>query len=125
VPIAARPAPRAVGVDQAALQVVRQGLWQGTHVPKGTSYPVFGTFPISISGKTGTAEKVVTLPGYRGPQDQAWWCGYGPSDDAKLVVCVVIENGGHGGIAAAPAAQKVFSEFFHVNAQVAVPSNTD
>jgi penicillin-binding protein 2 len=125
VPIAARPTPLDVGVDKGALQVVRQGLWQGAHVPKGTSYPVFGSFPISIAGKTGTAEKVVTLPGYRGLQDQAWWCGYGPTDDAKLVVCVVIENGGHGGIAAAPAAQKVFSEFFHVQATLAVPNNTD
>jgi penicillin-binding protein 2 len=125
VPIAARPAPRDVGVDKAALQVVRQGLWQGTHVPNGTSYGVFGSFPVSIAGKTGTAEKVVTLPGYRGLQDQAWWCGYGPTDNAKLVVCVVIENGGHGGVAAAPAAQRVFSEFFHVKAQTAATIHSD
>jgi hypothetical protein len=28
-------------------------------------------------------------------------------------VCALIENGGHGGDAAAPAALKVFEQFFH------------
>ncbi len=35
------------------------------------------------------------------------------SDNAQIVVCAVIENGGHGGETAAPAALKVFEEFFH------------
>jgi hypothetical protein len=33
-----------------------------------------------------------------------------------LTVCVVIENGGHGGTAAAPVALKVFEHYFHENA---------
>ena len=114
VPVPSFAAPKAVNIDPAALAVVRQGLLEGTHLPIGTSYGVFGHFPVSIAGKTGTAEKVVTLPGYTGIQDQSWWCGYGPTDNAKLVVCVLIENGGHGGTAAAPAAERVFSAFFHV-----------
>jgi penicillin-binding protein 2 len=125
VPVAAPPAPKEVGVDQAALQVVRQGLWEGTHLSFGTSYGVFGNFPVSIAGKTGTAEKTVTLPGYHGLQNQSWWCGYGPTDNAKIVVCAVIENGGHGGTAAAPAAMKVFAQFFHVKAQLTAPIHSD
>ena len=125
VPVAALPSPRSVGVDQAALQVVRQGLLEGTHLPFGTSYGVFGNFPVSIAGKTGTAEKVVTLPGYTGLQNQSWWCGYGPTDNAKLVVCAVIENGGHGGTAAAPAAAEVFAKYFHVTVKPAAPIHSD
>ena len=49
----------------------------------GTSYGVFGNFPVPIAGKTGTAEKIVTLPGYTGLQNQSWWCGYGPTDNAE------------------------------------------
>ena len=45
--------------------------------------------------------------------DQAWWCGYGPADDAELVVCALVENGGHGGTAAAPAALDVFAKYFN------------
>jgi penicillin-binding protein 2 len=44
--------------------------------------------------------------------DQAWWCGYGPADDAEIVVCSLIENGGHGGTSAAPAALEVFAKYF-------------
>ncbi|HZR95331.1 MAG TPA: penicillin-binding protein 2 [Gaiellaceae bacterium] len=125
VPVPARPAPRQVNVDPAALQVVRQGLWDATHLSFGTSYPIFGHFPVSIAGKTGTAEKVVSLPGYLGLQNQSWWCGYGPTDAAKIVVCAVIENGGHGGSAAAPAAAEVFSSYFGVKVKPTLPSKTD
>ena len=86
----------------------------GTHDSAGTSFGVFGDFPVPIAGKTGTAQKVVQLPGYTGERDQSWWCGYGPANDAKLVVCAVIENGGEGGTAAAPAAERVFARFFNV-----------
>ena len=121
VPTAAPPAPRPIpNLDPAYLKVIQQGLFQGTHDTFGTSYGVFGNFPISIAGKTGTAQKTVDLPGYKGEQDQSWWCGYGPANDPKvapqLVVCAVIENGGEGGAAAAPAAEKVFAKFFHVQA---------
>jgi penicillin-binding protein 2 len=125
VPVPARPAPRDVHVDPAALQVVRQGLWEATHLPFGTSYSIFGSFPVSIAGKTGTAEKVVSLPGYLGLQDQSWWCGYGPTEAAKLVVCAVIENGGHGGTAAAPAAAEVFSSYFGIKVKPTLPSKSD
>jgi penicillin-binding protein 2 len=125
VPIPAMPAPKKVGIDPAALQVVRQGLWEGTHLPFGTSYPVFGQFPVSIAGKTGTAEKVVSLPGYTGLKNQSWWCGYGPTDKPSLVVCAVIENGGHGGTAAAPAAAEVFASWFHVKVKPATSKHSD
>jgi penicillin-binding protein 2 len=115
VPTKAPAAPRPVkGLNPADLKVVQQGLFEGTHDPLGTSYGVFGNFPVPIAGKTGTAQKVVRIPGFHGERDQSWWCGYGPSNDAKLVVCAVIENGGEGGAAAAPAAERVFAKFFNV-----------
>ena len=119
--------PRPSGVDPGALAVVRDGLYAATHARDGTSSGTFGTYPIPIAGKTGTAEKVVPLPGYPPGhlEDQSWWCGYGPSDAARIVVCVVIENGGHGGSAAAPAALKVFEQFFGVKGRSIVPQVTD
>jgi penicillin-binding protein 2 len=116
-PHPAAPQPQKIDIDPNALSVVRQGLDWATHESFGTSSTVFGSFPVSISGKTGTAEKVLD-PGDGIPRtfDQSWWCGYGPSDQARLVVCAVIENGGHGGTAAAPAALKVFEQYFHKEA---------
>ncbi len=112
--------PTPVGVDPAALQVVRDGLYSATHSTFGTSSGVFANFPIPIAGKTGTAEKVVQVPGYPAghTEDQSWWCGYGPAQTEvpRIVVCAVIENGGHGSTAAAPAALRVFEKFFGVKA---------
>jgi penicillin-binding protein 2 len=100
--------PRDVGVDEGALNAVRQGLYDATHLSYGTSVGVFGAFPVDVAGKTGTAEKVVD--GVK--RDQSWWCGYGPAASPTIVVCAVIENGGFGAEAAAPAALKVFEKFF-------------
>jgi penicillin-binding protein 2 len=107
--------PLRTGVDPNAIEVVKQGLYAATHGPYGTSSPIFSNYPVPIAGKTGTAEKVVELPGFVGLRDQSWWCGYGPAgaaDTPEIAVCVVIENGGHGGTAAAPAALEVFEEYF-------------
>jgi penicillin-binding protein 2 len=114
------PAPPILsGVDPSALSVVRDGLYQATHASYGTSTAVFGSFPIPVCGKTGTAEKIVSVPGYPNGknENQSWWVGYAPCDAPKIVVAAVIENGGHGGTAAAPTALKVFEQYFGVKAQ--------
>ena len=116
-PHPAAPAPQQVGVTPAALDIVRQGLLEATHASFGTSTAVFGNFPVTIAGKTGTAEKAVDPgDGIARLFNQSWWCGYGPYDNPSIVVCALIENGGHGGTAAAPTALKVFEEFFHEKA---------
>ena len=121
--------PEPVGVDPAALQVIRDGLYSATHSTFGTSSGVFGSFPVAVAGKTGTAEKVVPVPGYPAGhlEDQSWWCGYGPAQTevARIVVCAVIENGGHGSTAAAPAALRVFEKFFGVKAPTQTLVETD
>jgi penicillin-binding protein 2 len=130
--------PRAVGVDAQALAVVRDGLLRATHDTAGTSSGTFGSFPVPVAGKTGTAEKVVQLPGYPlgWQENQAWWCGWGPFEGSTyltrsgarrspLVVCALIENGGFGGAVAAPAALKVFEYWFQEQAGLegVVPSD--
>ena len=57
--------------------------------------------------------------------DQSWWCGYAPANNPTITVCVLIENGGHGGTAAAPAALKIFEAYFHQPGVYIPPSNSD
>jgi penicillin-binding protein 2 len=133
VPVVTFPAspPKDINVDPAALSFVRDGLYEATHDANGTSSGVFGSFPVPVAGKTGTAEKVVQIPGYPPGtmRDQAWWCGWGPFDGGEwvkpngvsrppLVVCALIENGGHGGAVAAPTALKVFEHWFREQAGI-------
>jgi penicillin-binding protein 2 len=120
------PPAREVNVDPYELRAVREGLFLATQASYGTSYGTFRAFPVKIAGKTGTAEKLVDFGSYQRMEDQAWWCGYGPTEPTpELVVCVVIENGGHGGTAAAPAALKVFESYFGKKAafQTYVPTD--
>jgi penicillin-binding protein 2 len=79
---------------------------------------VFGTFQPAVAGKTGTAEKALQDP-------YAWWAGWAPYDDPKIVVVALIENGGHGGVSAAPAAREVLQAYFHPNTQTTVVKGTD
>jgi penicillin-binding protein 2 len=125
-PHPAAPAAQQINVDPAAIDVVRQGLLEATHASFGTSTAIFGSFPVQIAGKTGTAEKAVDPgDGIARLFNQSWWCGYGPYDNPLIVVCALIENGGHGGDAAAPAALKVFEEFFHQKASTIGPIHSD
>jgi penicillin-binding protein 2 len=103
-----------LNLDPAAIQVIRDGLLEATHSPGGTSSTVFGNFPEQIAGKTGTAETHADSNGYAVKTDTSWWCGFGPFDSPRLVVCAVIENGGFGGAVAAPSALQVFEQFFGI-----------
>ena len=62
---------------------------QATHSPTAPPTASSASSRSRSPGKTGTAEKVVTLPGYPNPLElnQSWWCGYGPvrrPDDRRL-----------------------------------------
>jgi len=107
-----QPPTKELNLDPAAISVLRDGLFQATHSGSGTSSGVFGNFPIGVAGKTGTAEKIVTVHDSTVLTNTSWWCGFGPFAGPTLVVCAVIENGGFGGAVAAPAALQVFEQYF-------------
>lgn len=95
-----------VNISPSTLQIVRQGL--AKVVSEGTAAGAFSGFPIHAGGKTGTAQAGV------GKNDHAWFASFAPVNDPKLVVVVVIEEGGHGGATAAPVARKVYEAFFKI-----------
>ena len=81
--------------------------------PGGTSTPVFEGFPITVAGKTGTAE--------RGAQgDQSWYVVAAPYDDPRVVVAVTIERGGFGAEAAPRAARRILAAYFGIKGKKAV-----
>jgi penicillin-binding protein 2 len=88
---------------------IREGLYNAANAPNGTSFGVFGGagFPIKVVGKTGTAQ---APPG----DDHSWYASWAPAGNPRLVVVVLIEHGGFGAQAAAPAAREIYSAFFHL-----------
>lgn len=57
------------------------------------------------AGKTGSAEFE------SGKETHAWFTGYAPADDPKIVVTVIVEEAGSGGREAAPIARKLFDQY--------------
>lgn len=74
-------------------------------------------FGIGVGGKTGTAQVASRESGIQ-EEDHAWFAGYAPSDNPQIVAVALIENGGHGGVAAAPAVRKVLAVYFGVPEEV-------
>ncbi len=106
----APPPARKVDLDPAYRQVILDGLHDAAQSPSGTSYNVFGGFPIPVAGKTGTAER----PPYA---DQSWYVILAPYPDPRLVVAVTFEQGGFGADTAAPAAAQILSTYFDKQAK--------
>ena len=103
------PAPRrSLDIDPGWQRVILEGLNAAAMEPGGTSYNVFGGYPVEIAGKTGTAER----PPHA---DQSWYVALAPYPDPKYVVAVTIEEGGFGADAAAPAASKILNELLKIN----------
>jgi penicillin-binding protein 2 len=101
------PGPnRKVNVEPEYRRTILDGLNLAAQAPGGTSYSVFGGFPVPVAGKTGTAERP-------GQEDQSWYAVLAPYPDPRIVVTVTVERGGFGVDSAAPVALQILSEYFH------------
>ncbi|MBP2649622.1 MAG: penicillin-binding protein 2 [Firmicutes bacterium] len=96
-----------VKISDRTLTLIREALSDVTH-EGGTAGAVFNDFPITIAGKTGTAENPHG-------DDHAWFACYAPYDDPQVVVVVVVEQGGYGTEASAPIAKKILEAAFNIN----------
>jgi penicillin-binding protein 2 len=91
------------------VDAIRQGLYLAAHNPAGTSAAVFGNYPVPVAGKTGTAQTCSS-----GCPDHSWYASWAPVGHPEVVVVVMIEDGGYGAAAAAPAARDIYDAFFHI-----------
>ena len=71
----------------------------------GTGESAFRGFPLAVAGKTGTAE-------VSGKDDYAWFVCYAPAEDPQYAISIVVEEGGHGGATAGPAARQILSALY-------------
>lgn len=99
---------RQVEIDPSWQRAIMDGLTEAAMSPGGTSYNVFGGYPVDVAGKTGTAERPPN-------PDQSWYVALAPADDPKYVVAVTIEGGGFGADSAAPATLQILNEVLDVN----------
>jgi penicillin-binding protein 2 len=98
-------ARRKVEIDPTYRAAIMEGLHEAAQAPGGTSYEVFGGFPVEVAGKTGTAQRPPNA-------DQSWYIVMAPYPNPQIVTAVTIEQGGFGAEAAAPVALKILEAYF-------------
>lgn len=120
--ITTEPWPQ-MGLESKHLAMVQQAMAAVVNEPIGTAYAARIMKPgLSYAGKTGTAQVrhiseseredgVIANDALPWKQrDHALFAGYGPVDNPRFSIAVVIEHGGSGGHTAAPIARDLMQE---------------
>jgi penicillin-binding protein 2 len=100
-------------IRRAMLGVVEEGTGARSKVPG-----------VPIGGKTGTAQVVKKGEEKRQAdlKDHAWFASFAPVDNPQIAVVVLVENGGFGGLVAAPVAKAVYEAAFRQRQTFARPA---
>ncbi|MFO7685363.1 MAG: penicillin-binding protein 2 [Desulfobacterales bacterium] len=104
-------------VSEKTLALVKKGLWEVVNGERGTAKGA-RLFDLPISGKTGTAQVVGRKEGEEEEtsspahlKDHAWFVAFAPSENPKIAIAVLVENGEHGSGAAAPVAREMVKTY--------------
>ncbi len=108
-----------LNLKQEHLDYVKQALVDVTR-PGGTASRVGADATYTFAGKTGTSQVINIKQGERyiaskideRHRDHALFTAYAPAENPRIVLTVLVENGGSGGSTAAPIARKVMDYFF-------------
>ena len=105
---------RQVALKPEHVDVIKRGM--AGVVLEGTGSRAFAGAPYTSGGKTGTAQVFSLKSGQKYVagqlrerlRDHSWYVAFAPVDQPKIVVAVMVENGGFGAQSAAPIARQVF-----------------
>lgn len=99
-------------IHQSTVDIVTRAMW-GVVNEGGTGgrAKVEG---FDVAGKTGTAQVVGKQLYTKGgkTEDNAWFVGFAPYRNPEIVVAAFIENGGFGGVVAAPVVHAVMETYY-------------
>jgi penicillin-binding protein 2 len=103
-----------VNIRPDTLNIIKSALSGVVNEPAGTGWAAKSHL-VDIGGKTGTAQVVTTKSGSQYlPErfrDHAWFVAFAPVEKPEIALAVLVEHGGHGGVAAAPIAKRAIEEY--------------
>ncbi|MEY3176984.1 MAG: penicillin-binding protein 2 [Actinomycetota bacterium] len=100
---------------------VEQSTWDFLHrglrmvVTRGTAAGVFSGFPVEVSGKTGTAQVFGKNPNGSAKDDTSWFASYGPTQDPKYAVVMMVSQGGFGASTSGLGVRNIYETLFGVS----------
>ena len=92
-------------INNENINIVREGMRQ-TIVSSSGSARSLSTLPVSVAGKTGTAQW------NRNKENHAWFTAFAPYNNPSFVITVLVEEGGGGSAVAAPIAKDILRYWF-------------
>ncbi|MEM7798937.1 MAG: penicillin-binding transpeptidase domain-containing protein [Chloroflexota bacterium] len=113
-------------IDPETMKIIQDAMLDVSVGENGTANLVFGeNFEVPVAGKTGTAENP-------GGDAHAWFIGYTPaepyrspsgveSNQPKLAIAVLMENGGSGADFAAPIFREIVARYYQLPSTLPYP----
>jgi penicillin-binding protein 2 len=83
-------------------------------VVSGTGAGAFNSFPIPISGKTGTAQVFGRNPNGSAKADTSWFASYGPTNKPRFAVVMMVSQGGFGASVSGVGTRKIYETLLGV-----------
>lgn len=96
-----------LGIPEQDMRAVQYGLREV--VTAGTAQRA-NTEEFPLAGKTGTAQFWSVINGSRRKDNRAWFTGYGPHDNPRYAVSIVVEGGSSGGGTTGPIIKTIFEK---------------
>lgn len=95
-----------VDVSESTIEAIKQGM--GAVVSEGgTAASIFADYPISLGGKSGTAQVY-------GKPDNGVFVAFAPFDEPQIAICVVVE-GGTSGTNVSPVVRDILDAYFNTD----------
>lgn len=106
------------------LPSIRKAMYEAANHKKGTANKRLENSLVTLAAKTGTAQVVGISQTEKKrmleedmeyfQRSHAWLTSYGPYKDPKYVVTVLVEHGGHGGLAAGPIVTQIYNKLIEL-----------
>ena len=107
--------PEKLGVIPADKETIKflQGSLREV-VVSGTGAGAFNSFPVPVSGKTGTAQVFGRNSNGSAKADTSWFASYGPTNKPRFVVVMMVSQGGFGASVSGVGSRKIYETLFGV-----------
>jgi penicillin-binding protein 2 len=107
--------PEKLGVlpaDKETIKFLQRSLREV--VVSGTGAGAFSSFPVPVSGKTGTAQVFGRNPNGSAKADTSWFASYGPTNKPRFAVVMMVSQGGFGASVSGVGTRKIYETLFGV-----------
>lgn len=104
------------GFSEANVEAIHEGMLAVVEGDRGTMRTAFADFPVSVAGKTGTAEEDQTRSSH------SWLVCFAPYDEPQIAITVMIPFGEGTGALTSEVAKAIITEYLGLDA---VSENTN